>query len=210
MQIALSGSAGQSFGAFLVDGVDLSLEGDANDYVGKGISGGRLTLRHERGAHLDPSQNVIAGNTCLYGATGGVAYFGGCVGERFAVRNSGATAVVESVGDHACEYMTGGTVVILGATGRNLCAGMSGERRTYDPDNKTPIRINAGSGLVITSVEDDGRLRNLIQDYLEHTGSLAAESLLMNWDTEVLRFVRVISIEYQQLLDRRNLEVAVA
>jgi glutamate synthase (NADPH/NADH) large chain len=134
ISVRLTGTAGQSFGAFLAHGVSLELSGDANDYVGKGLSGGRVVVRQPAGANRDPLQNIIVGNTVLYGAIGGEAYFEGVAGERFAVRNSGAVCVVEGTGDHGCEYMTGGVVVVLGDTGRNFAAGMSGGvAYVYDP-----------------------------------------------------------------------------
>jgi glutamate synthase (NADPH/NADH) large chain len=134
ISVKMTGNAGQSFGAFLARGVSLELTGDANDYVGKGLSGGRVIVRHPAGTERDPTQNIIVGNTVLYGAIAGEAYFEGVAGERFAVRNSGAVAVVEGVGDHGCEYMTGGVVAVLGDTGRNFAAGMSGGvAYVYDP-----------------------------------------------------------------------------
>ncbi len=137
IEVKLTGTAGQSFGAFLARGVSLELTGDANDYVGKGLSGGRVVVRHPAGTPRDPTQNIIVGNTVLYGAIAGEAYFEGVAGERFAVRNSGAIAVVEGVGDHGCEYMTGGVVAVLGDTGRNFAAGMSGGiAYVYDPDGR--------------------------------------------------------------------------
>ena len=137
ISVRFTGVAGQSFGAFLAHGVTLELTGDANDYVGKGLSGGRVVVRQPEGTGRDPTRNIIVGNTVLYGAIAGEAYFQGVAGERFAVRNSGAVAVVEGVGDHGCEYMTGGVVVVLGETGRNFAAGMSGGvAYVYDPDGK--------------------------------------------------------------------------
>jgi glutamate synthase (NADPH/NADH) large chain len=141
--IRFEGTAGGSFGAFLAHGIGLELVGDANDYVGKGLSGGRLVVRQPEAADRDPTGNIIVGNTVLYGATAGEAYFEGVAGERFAVRNSGAVAVVEGVGDHGCEYMTGGVVVVLGETGRNFAAGMSGGiAYVYDPDGRFETRCN--------------------------------------------------------------------
>jgi glutamate synthase (NADPH/NADH) large chain len=137
ISVRMTGNAGQSFGAFLARGVSLELTGDANDYVGKGLSGGRVVVRHPAGTSRDPTQNIIVGNTVLYGAIAGEAYFEGVAGERFAVRNSGAVAVAEGVGDHGCEYMTGGVVCVLGDTGRNFAAGMSGGiAYVYDPDSR--------------------------------------------------------------------------
>src|SRR3954454_38830 len=143
IKFTLNGSAGQSFGAWLAPGVELSLLGDANDYTGKGLSGGVLSVRPPEGATFRAEDNVLIGNTVLYGATAGRAFFSGLAGERFAVRNSGASAVVEGVGDHGCEYMTGGRVVVLGRTGRNFAAGMSGGvAYVYDPDGELPDNLN--------------------------------------------------------------------
>src|SRR5271156_482410 len=147
ISIALTGTAGGSFGAFLARGVALELTGDANDYVGKGLSGGRVVVRHPGGTQRDPTKNIIIGNTVLYGAIAGEAYFEGVAGERFAVRNSGAVAVVEGLGDHGCEYMTGGVVLVLGEIGRNFAAGMSGGiAYVYDPDGRfAPLCKRAGA-----------------------------------------------------------------
>jgi glutamate synthase (NADPH/NADH) large chain len=153
IKVRLEGAAGQSFGAFLARGVELDLEGDANDYVGKGLSGGRVVVRQPAAASRDPTANIIAGNTVLYGAIAGEAHFEGVAGERFAVRNSGAVAVVEGVGDHGCEYMTGGVVAVLGETGRNFAAGMSGGiAYVYDPSGRFPALCN-------TSMVDLGPVR---------------------------------------------------
>jgi glutamate synthase (ferredoxin) len=175
------GAAGQSFGAFLADGIELRLTGEANDYVGKGMGGGRIAITPPLDDAGDP---WLAGNTVLYGATGGELFIAGRSGERFAVRNSGAVAVVEGVGDHACEYMTGGTVVVLGPVGRNLAAGMTGgELFVHDPDRRVPIRLNPE--LVeakAASVEALERLRRLVQRHLDLTGSARAASLLAGWN----------------------------
>ncbi|GIW04426.1 MAG: glutamate synthase [Thermomicrobiales bacterium] len=189
-----TGSAGQSFGAFLVDGMRLILEGEANDYVGKGMSGGLIAIRPPREVPFRDPQ-VIAGNTILYGATGGELYLAGKAGERFAVRNSGATAVVEGVGDHGCEYMTGGTVVVLGPTGRNFGAGMTnGIAYVYDPAGEFDGRINGESVLVERglSAEDAAHLRELIERHVELTGSLHAQTLLANWDETLAATWKVI------------------
>ena len=175
------GAAGQSFGAFLADGIELRLTGEANDYVGKGMGGGRIAIT----APLDDAGDPwLAGNTVLYGATGGELFIAGRAGERFAVRNSGAVAVVEGVGDHACEYMTGGTVVVLGPVGRNLAAGMTGgELFVHDPDRRVPIRLNPELVEATTaSVEALERLRRLVQRHRDLTGSARAASLLAGWD----------------------------
>ncbi|GIW03508.1 MAG: glutamate synthase [Thermomicrobiales bacterium] len=189
-----TGSAGQSFGAFLVDGMRLILEGEANDYVGKGMSGGVIAIRPPREAPFRDPQ-VIAGNTILYGATGGELYLAGRAGERFAVRNSGATAVVEGVGDHGCEYMTGGTVVVLGPTGRNFGAGMTnGIAFVYDPAGEFDSRINGDSVLVERglSAEDASQLRALIERHVELTGSAHAQALLANWEATLAATWKVI------------------
>ncbi|HEU0115685.1 MAG TPA: glutamate synthase-related protein, partial [Thermomicrobiales bacterium] len=190
------GSAGQSFGAFAVDGLHLHLEGEANDYVGKGMSGGEIAIRPSRDARFAAPQ-TIAGNTILYGATGGALFAAGRVGERFAVRNSGATAVVEGVGDHGCEYMTGGAVVVLGPTGRNFGAGMTnGVAYVYDPSGAFPDRINAESILVEplsrADVEDAAALRALVELHHATTGSPLAADLLANWDAALAHFWKVI------------------
>lgn len=185
VRMHLKGSAGQSFGAFLVEGVELTLVGDANDYLGKGLSGGQIVVKLPPEADLDPSNSVIAGNTLLYGATSGRAFLGGTVGERFAVRNSGATAVVEGVGDHACEYMTGGTIVILGDFGRNFGAGMSGGKAlVYDPSDRLGIRLNEEAGLCISELgEEETFFKDLISLHHRHTGSPRAAELLKNWES---------------------------
>ena len=202
IDITLTGSAGQSFGAFLPRGITLRLLGDANDYVGKGLSGGRLVLRPAPGASLVAERNVVAGNVLLYGATAGEAFVRGMVGERFAVRNSGATAVVEGVGDHACEYMTGGTVVILGATGRNVAAGMSGGT-AYVLDLNS-VRVNADMvDLEELDAEDVGLLRHLLGRHAELTGSAVARGLLQDWAGATLRFTKVMPRDYKNVLRAR-------
>jgi glutamate synthase domain-containing protein 3 len=180
------GSAGQSFGAFAVDGMRLVLDGEANDYVGKGMSGGEIVVRNKDTRH------VIAGNTILYGATGGRAFIAGRVGERFAVRNSGAFAVVEGTGDHACEYMTAGAVVILGPTGRNAGAGMSGGALfVFDPDEQLANRINADYVRIDAELTDEAWLYDAIALHAEMTGSTHAEALLLNWSATRRHFRRV-------------------
>jgi glutamate synthase (ferredoxin) len=180
------GSAGQSFGAFLAAGVELDLSGEANDYVGKAMGGGRIVIRPPAGDAGDP---VLAGNTVLYGATGGELYCAGRAGERFAVRNSGAVAVVEGIGDHGCEYMTGGTVVVLGRTGRNFGAGMSGgEAFVYD--RELPLRLNDDL-VVLERVTGDDELRRLVERHARYTGSPLAEALLAGWNVAVAEFWRV-------------------
>jgi glutamate synthase (NADPH/NADH) large chain len=229
IQIALTGTAGQSFGAFLARGVTLNLVGDANDYVGKGLSGGRVVVRQPDGAKREPTENIIVGNTVLYGAIAGEAYFEGVAGERFAVRNSGAVAVVEGCGDHGCEYMTGGVVVVLGDTGRNFAAGMSGGvAYVYDPKKSFVSRCNPSmvkletvkpaeggpdadaplqrapsaesSGMGDMLAFDAERLRIVVERHLLHTGSARARELLDNWDVALGNFVKVMPIDYARAL----------
>ncbi|MDE2125620.1 MAG: glutamate synthase large subunit [Armatimonadetes bacterium] len=205
VRIRLTGSAGQSLGAFLVPGVSITLEGDANDYLGKGMSGGRIVAFPPAGSPFDAGENVIAGNTLLYGATGGETYLSGVVGERFAVRNSGANAVVEGAGDHACEYMTGGTVVVLGSTGRNFAAGMSGGVAwVWDPAGRLRACLHdGGAKLLATSTphaHDAAELHRLVARHHEFTGSRRAGDLLKRWSSALPEFVRVISPEYEELI----------
>jgi len=205
IQVSFTGSAGQSFGAFVPRGITLRLEGDANDYVGKGLSGGRLVIRPPADAHPDfvPEDNIIAGNVMLYGATGGEAYVRGVVGERFCVRNSGATAVVEGVGDHGCEYMTGGRAVVLGATGRNFGAGMSGGIAfVYDPDDTFFRRLNGEMvDLEPLDVDDGTWLRDVLRTHVRETGSAVADRLLDRWHGEVRRFKKVMPRDYKRVLE---------
>lgn len=199
ISLRFTGSAGQSFGAFAARGLTLELYGEANDYVGKGLSGGRIIIRPPKGAKFLPSETVIIGNTALYGATCGEALFCGVAGERFAVRNSGATAVVEGVGDHACEYMTGGTVVVLGRTGRNFAAGMSGGVAfVLDASGDFAARCNRALVELATVTEkaDAILLKQLIERHARFTGSARARQLLGRWDESLRDFVRVIPTEY--------------
>jgi glutamate synthase domain-containing protein 3 len=201
-----TGSAGQSFGAFLADGVALDLAGEANDYLGKGMGGGRVTVRAPDGDAGDP---VLAGNTVLYGATGGQLFVAGRVGERFMVRNSGATAIVEGTGDHACEYMTGGTCVILGPFGYNLGAGMTGGQAfVFDPDGLLAARLNPQ--LVEAAKLDDpqaAELRFLLQRHRELTGSTRAGRMLDDWDATVRSFWRVAPVDEVARIERANQNV---
>jgi glutamate synthase (NADPH/NADH) large chain/glutamate synthase (ferredoxin) len=202
IRFAFSGSAGQSFGAWLAPGIELTLAGDANDYAGKGLSGGVLAVRPPDGASFLAEENVIVGNTVLYGATAGEAYFRGLAGERFAVRNSGASAVVEGVGDHGCEYMTGGRVVVLGRTGRNFAAGMSGGV-AYVLDEDGGFRGRCNDELVgFEAVEggDARELRALVEAHLARTGSAVAGRLLADWSPALTRFVKVIPHDYKRAL----------
>lgn len=203
IQIHFNGCAGQSFGAFLAKGVTLTLEGDANDYVGKGLSGGRLVIYHPPKSTFAPEDNILIGNVCLYGATSGEAFFGGMAGERFAVRNSGATAVVEGVGDHGCEYMTNGLVVVLGKTGRNFAAGMTGGiAYVFDQTSDFAQRCNRVEVDLepVASENDVETLFRLISRHCELTGSPQAKWILENWDTTLPRFVKVFPYEYKRVL----------
>ena len=204
IQVQFTGCAGQSFGAFLAKGVTLTLEGDANDYVGKGLSGGRLIIYHPRKSEFVPEENILIGNVCLYGATGGEAFFGGMAGERFAVRNSGAIAVVEGVGDHGCEYMTNGLVVVLGTTGRNFAAGMTGGI-AYVLDragdfgsircNRTEVDLEP-----VVDQADIETLRRLITRHSELTASPQAKWILDNWESTLPKFIKVFPNEYKRVL----------
>src|SRR6185312_8430062 len=229
ISVTFQGTAGQSFGAFLSRGVSLELVGDGNDYVGKGLSGGRIVVKQPANTRRDPTENIIVGNTVLYGAIAGEAYFEGVAGERFAVRNSGAVAVVEGTGDHGCEYMTGGVVAVLGKTGRNFAAGMSGGvAYVFDPDSDFDRRCNlsmvklekiaAGDGADhpelprqrSVSVSDPGmgdllrfdaeRIRILVERHLLHTGSPRARQILDNWDASLAKFVKVMPTDYAKAL----------
>jgi glutamate synthase (NADPH/NADH) large chain len=202
IDVSLTGSAGQSLGAFLPAGITLRLYGDANDYVGKGLSGGRVVVRPDRHATLPAEHNVIAGNVIGYGATTGELFLRGQVGERFCVRNSGATAVVEGVGDHACEYMTGGTVLILGPTGRNVAAGMSGGV-AYVLDLRTE-RVNTELvGLSPLRESDEKIVHDLLVKHRQWTDSAVAGRLLADWDHARTRFTLVLPRDYQRVLDVR-------
>jgi glutamate synthase (ferredoxin) len=208
IQISFSGSAGQSFGAFLAKGVTLTLEGDANDYAGKGLSGGKIVVYPPRNSRFAPEENILIGNTVLYGATSGEAYFNGVAGERFAVRNSGSTTVVEGVGDHACEYMTNGTVVVLGSAGRNFAAGMSGGLAyVFDPDGEfARVRCNTASVDLepLFESEDIFVLENLIRKHVQYTGSPLGTRILENWTETLSKFVKVFPHEYKRVLEARQ------
>jgi glutamate synthase domain-containing protein 2/glutamate synthase domain-containing protein 1/glutamate synthase domain-containing protein 3 len=203
IEISLTGSAGQSFGAWLAPGVTLSLRGETNDYAGKGMSGGTIVVRPPEAALFRAEENMIVGNTVLYGATSGRAFFRGLAGERFAVRNSGVSAVVEGVGDHGCEYMTGGRVVILGPTGRNFAAGMSGGiAYVYDVDSRFHTRCNTQLvDLEPVAADEDEELRALISEHAQRTGSLVARNLLAQWDRGAReKFIRVMPRDYRRAL----------
>ena len=204
IQIRFQGSAGQSFGAFLANGVTFRLEGDANDYVGKGLSGGRMIIYPPKGSRFVPEENIIVGNVVLYGAIKGEVYFRGLAGERFAVRNSGASAVVEGIGDHGCEYMTGGRVVVLGRTGRNFAAGMSGGiAYIWDRDGDFRTRCNPGM-VELFPVEEEAdvdELRHLIGNHEKYTNSTVAKSILANWNMVLPQFVKVYPTDYRRVLE---------
>jgi glutamate synthase (NADPH/NADH) large chain len=207
IRIKFNGSAGQSFGAFVPRGITLILEGDANDYIGKGLSGGKIVVFPPKAARFAAEENILIGNVALYGATSGRAFFRGRAGERFAVRNSGALAVVEGTGDHGCEYMTGGTVVVIGATGRNFAAGMSGGTAfVYDESGDFPQRCN----LEMVDLEpfqdpDDLELvRDLLIQHAGYTGSTVAARILNDWEWAVDKFVKVMPIDYRRVLEARK------
>jgi glutamate synthase domain-containing protein 2/glutamate synthase domain-containing protein 3 len=206
--ISFAGSAGQSFGAFLANGIAVHLEGDANDYFGKGLSGGRIVIVPPRAATFRPEKNIIVGNVSLYGATGGEAFLRGMAGERFCVRNSGATAVVEGVGDHGCEYMTKGIVVVLGKTGRNFAAGMSGGvAYVLDEDGEFETRCNKGMvGLETVGADDAAALKALIERHFSYTHSGLARQILSDWAEYVRRFVKVMPVEYRKVLAQQHLD----
>jgi glutamate synthase (NADPH/NADH) large chain len=229
IHVKFRGTAGQSFGGWLAHGVTFELEGDANDYVGKGLSGGRIVVYPDKDCPIVPEDNIIVGNTVMYGAITGEAYFRGVAGERFAVRNSGATAVVEGVGDHGCEYMTGGTVIVLGKAGRNFAAGMSGgiayvldEQGDFSQrcnlamvelepiPEEDHVAAEAGANLELETHgkvridhlagNDEATIKALIQRHLLFTGSERARRILENWPTYLPRFVKVMPTEYKRAL----------
>ncbi|MEK7245193.1 MAG: glutamate synthase subunit alpha, partial [Pseudomonadota bacterium] len=232
IHVRAKGTGGQSFGAFLARGITLELEGDANDYVGKGLSGGRLVVYPAKGVKFRPEENIVIGNTVLYGAIAGECYFRGVAGERFAVRNSGATAVIEGVGDHGCEYMTGGCAVVLGLTGRNFAAGMSGgiayvldesgdfERRCNTemvelerirPAPLAPVEDWAAvpfAEIMADTLGDDARrLRVLIERHRRFTGSAVAARVIDRWDELLPRFVKIVPVDYRRALLAMRSEV---
>lgn len=203
VKIKLNGSAGQSLGAWLYEGVTIELEGDANDYVGKGLSGGRIVIYPPANSSFVPEDNILIGNTCLYGATSGDAYFRGIAAERFCVRNSGASTVVEGVGDHGCEYMTGGRVVVLGETGRNFAAGMSGGVAYIWDRNKTFTDMCNPGMVELEAVEDDEditELKTLIENHQKFTGSTVAKEVLDNWEQSLQQFIKVMPTDYKRVL----------
>ncbi len=204
INIKLNGSAGQSLGAWLAKGITLTVEGDANDYVGKGLSGGKIIIYPPKNSSFKAEESVIAGNVNLYGATAGEAYFRGIVAERFAVRNSGAVAVVEGIGDHGCEYMTGGRIVILGKTGRNFGAGMSGGiAYVWDPEGEFPKQCNTGTYQleVLASINDILELKAMIKKHYLYTASPVAKKILDNWEKNLVHFAKVMPTDYKRVLD---------
>ena len=209
--VKCKGGAGQSFGAFIPSGLTLELEGDSNDYFGKGLSGGKLIVYPNRGSKFAPEENIIIGNVALYGATSGQAYINGLAGERFCVRNSGATAVVEGVGDHGCEYMTGGTVVVLGRTGRNFAAGMSGGI-AYVMDEEHDLYLRLNKQLVsiesVTEDKDQRKLREIISNHVAATGSVKGKEILDDFDNRIRDFKKIVPRDYGQMIDAINHLVA--
>jgi glutamate synthase (NADPH/NADH) large chain len=206
IRILCRGSGGQSLGAFLAKGVSLYLDGEANDYVGKGLSGGRIIVRTPADAGFVAGENIIIGNVALYGATGGEAYFNGMAGERFAVRNSGAMAVIEGVGDHACEYMTGGVVVILGGTGKNFGAGMSGgEAFVYDEEGNFARRLNLDMVHTeeLTHSRDEEMVKRLLENHYAYTQSTKAKAILEDWEENKHKFVKVKPDAFAEVVERR-------
>ncbi len=219
ISVKLSGTAGQSFGAFLMKGIRFELTGEGNDYVGKGLCGGQIVIRKPDAFRGVPSENIIVGNTVMYGATSGESYFSGVAGERFCVRNSGASAVVEGVGNHGCEYMTGGTVVVLGQTGLNFAAGMSGGiAYVLDEDGLFNKRCNP-SMVALEKVEsadkaghpagqhlgqpDEVTLKTLIEKHVAATGSARGQAILADWNNARGKFVKVLPHEYKRVLEAR-------
>ena len=209
LNIKFKGSAGQSFGAFLVPGVNFKLEGEANDYLGKGLSGGRIAVLPPVRSNFDAEKNTIAGNTLLYGATSGEVYINGKVGERFAVRNSGAIAVVEGAGDHCCEYMTGGRVVVLGSTGKNFAAGMSGGvAYVWNKDGNFDFFCNMEM-VELSLIEEASyrkELHELIRQHYLYTGSKLARTMLDDWNKYVDQFIQVVPIEYKKVLQEEQMQ----
>ncbi|MEO1523229.1 MAG: glutamate synthase subunit alpha, partial [Cyanobacteria bacterium J06633_2] len=191
----LSGSAGQSFGAFILPGMTLRLTGESNDYVGKGMHGGEIIIMPPSDAPYDFAENVVIGNTCLYGATGGVLFANGQAGERFAVRNSKGQAVIEGAGDHCCEYMTGGVVVVLGHAGRNVGAGMTGGLAYFfDEDGSFPDKVNREIVKIqrVSTAAGESQLKSLIEAHLERTNSAKAKDILDHWSTSLSKFWQVV------------------
>ena len=202
--IRAAGSAGQSFCAFGAPGLTVHIHGDANDYFGKGLSGAKLTIRPPDGSTFKSEDNIIIGNVAFYGATSGEAYIRGVAGERFCVRNSGVTAVVEGVGDHGCEYMTGGRAVILGPTGRNFAAGMSGGVAYVLDETADFGRYRCNLEMVelenVTASQDIKELRDMIESHYHYTGSAVARRILDDWKAMLTKFIKVMPVEYKRAL----------
>jgi glutamate synthase (NADPH/NADH) large chain len=206
IRIKFTGTAGQSFGAFNTKGITLELEGDANDYFGKGLSGAKLIVYPDKKSSFVPEENILIGNVAFYGATSGKAFIRGKAGERFAVRNSGATAVVEGVGDHGCEYMTGGTVLILGKTGRNFAAGMSGGI-AYIYDLQNSFKENCNQEMVDLETLDSGDLvliEQLLKEHVEYTKSSVADFLLNDLENQKQHFIKVFPKDYKKALQQKK------
>jgi glutamate synthase (ferredoxin) len=210
IEFNFTGSVGQSFGAFLAPGVTFNVSGDANDHLGKGLSGGKIKVVPPAGSTFVAEETIITGNVALYGATSGEMFLRGVAGERFCVRNSGANAVAEGVGDHGCEYMTGGITVIIGKTGRNFAAGMSGgEAYVLDEDGDFYVRCNqelVDLDPVEAGSEDEEKLIRLINDHRNYTGSPVAENIIANWDDFRTKFVKVMPRDYKRVLEERRLQ----
>ena len=201
------GSGGQSFGAFVNSGITFELEGDANDYLGKGLCGGKLILYPPKNSTYDANRTTILGNVAFYGATSGESYIYGQAGERFCVRNSGACVVVGSIGDHGCEYMTGGRVVILGDIGKNFGAGMSGGiAYIYDQKDKLKSRINTGMVDLdaIETQEDEIEVKTMIENYVKYTSSKEASEILANWEADKAKFIKVMPRDYKRVLAQQT------
>ena len=206
IEINFKGSAGQSFASWLVKGITFKLEGDANDFVGKGLSGGKLVIYPPKNSQFKAEDNILLGNVALYGATEGEAYFRGIAAERFCVRNSGASVVVEGIGDHGCEYMTGGKAVILGPTGRNFGAGMSGGiAYIYNDKGNFEENCNSETFELETLLDEDlNDLKDLITRHSDYTDSAVAKEILDNWETESQKFVKVMPTDYKRVLNEMN------
>lgn len=201
--VKCTGGGGQSFGAFIPKGLTLELEGDCNDYMGKGLSGGKIIVYPPKGSPFKPEENIIIGNVALYGATSGKAFINGMAGERFAVRNSGACAVVEGVGDHGCEYMTGGRVVVLGPTGKNFAAGMSGGiAYVWDEDRDLYLRLNKALVTVdpVTERQDIQEIRTMLTEHVEATGSPKAREILDHLEEKAACFKKILPRDYDRML----------
>jgi glutamate synthase domain-containing protein 3 len=209
IQIDFIGTAGQSFGAFLAHGITFNLEGDTNDYVGKGLSGGKIIVVPQEDSIFVPEENIIVGNVILYGAISGEMYIRGKAGERFAVRNSGANTVVEGIGDHGCEYMTGGRVVVLGDVGKNFAAGMSGGIAYIWDKSKNFKNLCNPEMVELYDVEtevDIAELKSLIENHKRYTNSGVAEKILSNWDEHLPQFVKVYPTDYKRVMEKKVID----